>query len=103
MVNGRLALRTLFRSPFVTIVGIVSLALVMRQVALITGIGGAIGIAGALGLGRLSQSLLFEMKGTDPLVFTLAGVVLGLVAFAAGYIPARRAASIDPMRALRYE
>jgi predicted permease len=77
--------------------------LVMRQVAVITAIGGAIGTAGAFGLGRLSQSLLFEMQGTDPLVFTSAGVVLVLVALAAGYVPARRAAAIDPMRALRYE
>jgi ABC-type antimicrobial peptide transport system permease subunit len=78
-------------------------AMVLRQVGVITAIGGAIGLAGAIGLGRLAQSLLFEMQGTDPVVLTSAAVVLVVVALAAGYIPARRAASIDPMRALRYE
>jgi predicted permease len=78
-------------------------AMVLRQVAVITAIGGAIGLAGAVGLGRLAQSLLFEMQGSDPLVLTSAAVVLVLVALAAGYVPARRAAAIDPMRALRYE
>ena len=52
---------------------------------------------------RARESLLFEIKGHDPLVFALAVVVLGMVAFAAGYIPAYRASRVHPMQALRYE
>ena len=77
--------------------------MVLRQVAIMTVIGAVVGLAGALGLGRLAESLLYQMKGTDPLVFVLATVALAIVALAAGYVPARRAAAIDPMRALKYE
>jgi predicted permease len=77
--------------------------MVLSQVGWMTIIGGAIGLAGAVGLGRLAQSLLYEMSGTDPLVFTGAAGVLALVALAAGFLPAQRASKIDPMVALRYE
>ena len=77
--------------------------MVLRQVGVLTIVGAAIGIAGAVGLGRLSQSLLYELKGYDPAVFGIAVVVLTLVAVSAGYIPALRASRIDPMAALRYE
>jgi predicted permease len=77
--------------------------MVLRQVALITVIGSAIGLAGAFALGRGAESLLFEMQGHDPIVFTSAAFVLALVAFAAGFLPAQKAARIDPMVALRYE
>jgi predicted permease len=78
-------------------------SMVLRQVGVMTAIGGVFGLAAAFGLGRLAQSLLYQMEGSDPLVFGLATVVLVLVAFAAGYVPAARAAKIDPMLALRYE
>jgi putative ABC transport system permease protein len=77
--------------------------MVLKQVGLMTVIGGAIGIAAALGLGRAAGSLLFELKGNDPLVFAIAAATLTLVAFGAGYLPARRASRVEPMQALRYE
>ena len=77
--------------------------MVLRQVGVLTLVGGVIGIAGAVGLGRLSQSLLYQLKGYDPAVFGIAIGVLTLVALSAGYIPALRASRIDPMAALRYE
>jgi predicted permease len=78
-------------------------AMVMRQVGVMVLVGGAIGLAAAIGLGRLAQSLLFQLQGSDPLVLVAAGVALSLVALAAGFIPAHRASQVDPMSALRYE
>ena len=77
--------------------------MVLRQVGVMVAIGGAIGLAAAVGLGRLAQSLLFELQGTDPLVLAAAAVSLSLVALAAGFIPAHRASQVDPLSALRYE
>jgi len=77
--------------------------MVLRQVGLMTLVGGVIGIAGAVGLGKGAQSLLYQLEGHDPIVFATAAVVLVLVALGAGYLPARRASRIDPMTALRYE
>ncbi len=77
--------------------------LVMKQVAGMLVIGGVIGIAGALGLGRAARSLLYQLEGHDPISLLLAVVLLALVALAAGFIPARRAAMVDPMNALRYD
>jgi putative ABC transport system permease protein len=77
--------------------------MVLRQVGVMVVIGGAIGLAGAIGLGRLAQSLLYELQGSDPFVLIAAAVSLSLVALAAGFIPAHRASQVDPMSALRYE
>jgi predicted permease len=78
-------------------------AMVLRQVGVIVAIGGTLGLAGAVGVGRLAQSLLFELQGSDPVVLVSAAVSLSLVALAAGFIPAHRASQVDPMSALRYE
>ena len=77
--------------------------IVMKQVVWMSAIGGVIGLAAAVGVGQLAQSILFELKGWDPTVLTLSVIALGLVALGAGFIPALRASRIDPMNALRYE
>ena len=77
--------------------------MVLKQVAIMTVVGGAIGLGGAVWLGKLAESLLFEMKGHDPLVLVSSAIVLSIVSLAAGFIPAHRASRVEPMRALRYE
>jgi len=67
------------------------------------GIGIAAGVAAALGLTRLMQSLLFGVEATDPLTFGAITGLLAMMALAATYVPARRAASIDPVVSLRAE
>jgi ABC-type antimicrobial peptide transport system permease subunit len=65
--------------------------------------GAGIGVALALGLGRALRSLLFELESHDPAVYAAAVALLAAVAIGAGIFPARRAAQIDPMTALREE
>ena len=77
--------------------------LVLGQGIVTSLIGVAIGLAGALVLTRTLQSLLFGLSATDPLTFAVVALTLVLVALLACYIPARRAAKVDPMVALRYE
>jgi predicted permease len=79
------------------------LRLVLRESMLLVAIGLATGIPLALAATRLLNSFLFGLTSTDPLSLTAVIVLLGMVAAVAGYIPARRAARINPMVALRYE
>jgi putative ABC transport system permease protein len=78
-------------------------AMILRQVGILTLIGGVIGLAAAIGLGRAARSLLFGMESHDPVVLALASVLLTIVALVAGYVPALRASRVDPIKALRYE
>jgi len=77
--------------------------LVMKQVGIMLLVGGIVGVAAAVGVGRAAQSLLFGLKGYDPLVFLVAVILLAAIASVAGFLPARRAANVDPMLALRHD
>jgi predicted permease len=79
------------------------IALVMRGTLLLVGIGVILGLSVALGATHVISSLLYDLKPNDPLTIALAGLLLLTVAALAGYLPARRAARIDPMIALRHE
>jgi predicted permease len=77
--------------------------MVLGQVGAMALIGGGIGALAALAVARAAQGLLFQLQFHDGRVFAAAAVVLTLVALAAGFVPADRAARVDPMRALKYE
>jgi putative ABC transport system permease protein len=77
--------------------------LVLKQGLRLTILGVAIGLAGAFGLTRLIERLLFGVSATDPLTFILIALLLTLVAMLACWMPARRAAKVDPLVALRTE
>ena len=79
------------------------LQLVFRQSLVMLLIGVVIGLAGAFALTRLMTTLLFEVTATDPLTYVSVIALLTVVALLACYIPARRAAKVDPLIALRYE
>ena len=79
------------------------LRMVLSKSLALTGVGLAIGMIGASMLTRLLANLLYEVKPTDPATLVAVSVVLIAVSALASYIPARRAARVDPMVALRYE
>jgi predicted permease len=77
--------------------------LVMREVLVLVGSGIVLGVLAAWYLSRLVQSQLYGLTSTDPVTMAAAALLLGFVALLAGYIPARRATRVNPVRALRYE
>jgi putative ABC transport system permease protein len=79
------------------------LRLVLRQGLILASIGVATGVIVAAAASRLIESLLFGVKGLDPVTFVSACVIFALVTSVASYIPARRAVAVDPMAALRNE
>lgn len=78
-------------------------SLVMRQGLLKTALGLAIGIAAAAWLGQAMKSFLFDLSANDPLAYVAVAILLVVVAAVASYLPARRAARINPIEALRAE
>jgi predicted permease len=77
--------------------------LVVREVAVMLGIGTVVGIAAAVGVSRWLQGVLFNVKPLDAGVYVASAAVLAVIALAAAYFPARRATNVDPLVALRYE
>jgi putative ABC transport system permease protein len=77
--------------------------LILGQGLVLVAVGGVIGITVALAAGRVLRAYLFGVSSTDPVTFLAAALLLGSVAFLACWLPARRAAKVDPMVALRCE
>jgi len=74
---------------------------VVRQSLLLAGGGCVVGLAGAIALGRVLRSFLFEVSAFDPVTFFAVAVLMAAVALVAAWVPARRAAAVNPMVALR--
>jgi putative ABC transport system permease protein len=80
-----------------------TLRMILREGLAVTAVGIAVGLALSLALGRVLAGFLYKVSGTDPLVLLAAPLVLMGVSLLACYLPARRAALVDPMTALRDE
>lgn len=78
-------------------------AMIMKEAGMLAGLGIVAGTAGAIGAATLMKGLLFEVPAWDAMTLVAISAVLGLSALLASLLPARRAASVDPMQALRSE
>ncbi len=76
---------------------------VVRQAMTLAALGIALGLAGALALGRFLAALLHGLEPTDNVTLVVTLLTFGVIAFGASYLPARRAARVDPLTALRQE
>ena len=79
------------------------LAMILREAAVLLGTGLAIGVGLALSVGNIAASMLYGLKPRDPLTLAAAVTAMAAIALAASLLPAQRAASVDPMTALREE
>jgi predicted permease len=77
--------------------------MILREIVGMSAAGLTFGLIAAYALGRVVETQLFGVKASDPLVFLVAALLLGSVAMMAGWLPARKAAGVDPMIALRYD
>lgn len=95
--TGEIGIRMAVGASRADVVGMVP-----REVGGLVLVGGIAGVLTALAMGRYIQGQLYGVEAHDPMVIAAAIAVLSLAALAAGYVPARRAAAIDPMSALRH-
>jgi ABC-type antimicrobial peptide transport system permease subunit len=77
--------------------------MVLREASRLVAFGIVVGVCAALGVGRVIAGMLYGLKSWDPVTLMSSAALLIAVAIAASWIPARRAAGVDPMRALRHE
>jgi ABC-type antimicrobial peptide transport system permease subunit len=80
-----------------------NLRMILKEGLVLTLIGVAVGVALSLGLGAVLAGMLYQVSGADPVIFSMTPLLLIAVSMVACYFPARRAARVDPMVALRDE
>jgi ABC-type antimicrobial peptide transport system permease subunit len=96
--TNEISVRMALGAPRASIVG-----LILRQESVAVAIGVAVGLAGAIAVGRAMQELLFNVEPADPVTFIATPVLLTAVALVACIVPARRAVDVEPASALRAE